>query len=737
MNTTADTRDVEAEGTKVLHFTIDSALLRELGERLVGKPHIALAELIKNSYDADAENVEVSFGEDYIEVADNGHGMDFNEFREFWMRIGTTHKQKERVTRDFKRPMTGSKGVGRLAVQFLASRISIRTVSDKDDRSELQAFVDWGKAVQAGELTEAEARYKTLSRQTTFPANRLHGTRILLRRLRQQWAPELWADLGKEIWWLQPPFRSRAVATSSGDPGFFVDIHGTDTEALKTFREQMTAIQEIWYAKLTGKLEHRKGSYFVRLSLEFSGEPAIPTEYYIDDCKLQNVEFEIRIYLLVRRQPYGISVEKAREYFNEYGGVHVYDAGFHLPFYGKPENDWLEINFDHSHRLSASKLLPAELQVNEGLNFLPTLSRTFGVVHVNTSEERANTESEKGNEDILTISVTRDRLVDNKAYKDLWRIIRWALDFYAMNEAKRRFEEKKRFGPTEPAIVKYRRVDEVLDNYREQLPVPVYRQLSAEVKAAVQAAETEGEEVASQVGLLGSLASAGISALAYEHEVAKQFTLLEDVIRNLSNVRTSDERTSSILQEITAKLEDWINRARATRMLFSPLMDAETRETKAKFKVIDVLKQVKLQVEPLTRGTPIQIGEVSGDLRFPNGTFIEWASVFQNVFLNAFNALVDSRKQLISVSTRTYGRNAVVLVQDTGAGVDVSKAEDLFKPFVRKMKISSERQALGYGGTGLGLTIVKMIANRAGCTVRFVQPDEGFKTAFQMSWRVS
>jgi hypothetical protein len=45
--------------TKKLRFTVDSALLRELGERLVGQPHVALAELIKNSYDADASVVEV------------------------------------------------------------------------------------------------------------------------------------------------------------------------------------------------------------------------------------------------------------------------------------------------------------------------------------------------------------------------------------------------------------------------------------------------------------------------------------------------------------------------------------------------------------------------------------------------------------------------------------------------------------------------------------------------------
>lgn len=44
------------------NFTVDAALLRELGERLVGKPHIALAELVKNSYDADATEVVIRFG---------------------------------------------------------------------------------------------------------------------------------------------------------------------------------------------------------------------------------------------------------------------------------------------------------------------------------------------------------------------------------------------------------------------------------------------------------------------------------------------------------------------------------------------------------------------------------------------------------------------------------------------------------------------------------------------------
>ena len=85
--------------------------------------------MIKNSYDADATQVTIKFSPDegWIEVNDNGHGMTFDEFKKFWMRIGTTHKKDSR-SKNLGRQLTGSKGVGRLAVQFLANKLTIRTV---------------------------------------------------------------------------------------------------------------------------------------------------------------------------------------------------------------------------------------------------------------------------------------------------------------------------------------------------------------------------------------------------------------------------------------------------------------------------------------------------------------------------------------------------------------------------------------------------------------------------------
>lgn len=87
-STSAQIGEPLTQTTHSLPFTVDSALLRELGERLVGRHHIAVAELIKNAYDADATCCNATISHDRIDVADNGHGMTFDEFQAYWMRIG-------------------------------------------------------------------------------------------------------------------------------------------------------------------------------------------------------------------------------------------------------------------------------------------------------------------------------------------------------------------------------------------------------------------------------------------------------------------------------------------------------------------------------------------------------------------------------------------------------------------------------------------------------------------------
>ncbi len=722
-----------------LPFTVDAELLRELGERLVGKPHIALAELIKNSYDADATQVTIKFSpsEDCIEVSDNGHGMTFEEFRGFWMRIGTTHK-RERRSKNLGRQLTGSKGVGRLAVQFLANRMTIRTVPEGGDEW-LEAKVSWEEAVKAGELTEVTV--ECIRNQSCAPF--LHGTSIILSELKDKWEIDSVRKLASEVWWLQPPFGAAISYRDNSKDRFRVHFQSTQQDYAETFEKQMEAIKSIWIARLVGKNVNGK----VTLSLQFPGEQPMIHEYSIADFfhnegkfnkaeNLNNAHFEIRIYDLSGRQKFGIKVGEAREYFATHGGVHVYDGNFRLPYYGLPTSDWLRLEYDHSHRKTVSQFFPREIQVRRALNDLPTLGRVLGVVNVNTSEEPN-----------LKTMITRDRLIETPAYEDLVSMVRYAIDWYANETARRKIEAKKREVSSEPTSLKFERVEQVLEEYEPEIPQNVYQEIYEKVREATLTAKTNQELVLEQMGLLAPLATAGISALSYQHELKKQFTYIEDAIDRIKTVQTlasflpySSKKAGELeleqnLNSLNADLSSWLERAKATNSLFDYIADAENTKLRHRFRAMPVIKDIAAQTGFLARGIDIDYSQLDDQLYLPEASFAEWGAIFQNVFTNAFNALLDSSRRLLHISSRSHEKSREILIQDTGQGIDLKKADKFFEPFERASKISAERQALGYGGTGLGLTIVRLLTDNIGCRVQFIVPQDGFNTAFSIRWR--
>ena len=713
-----------------LFFSVDAALLKELGERLVGKPHIALAELVKNGYDADATEVTIKVypEKDLIEVIDNGNGMDFEEFKDYWMRIGSTHKQKQHISKYFGRPMTGSKGVGRLSVQFLAKKMELRTTSEHDLNKSLIATIEWEKAIKSDLLTKVEVNYKV--EQRGKGSERFNkGTTIILSDLKHDWKDEKFVlELAKEIWWLQPPFRKIKPKSKTPELAkeniFDIFFESSNQKLTNDFNWQIRAAMDSWHAKIVGRCT--KGT--LNLSLEFAGKKPKYYKEEFSESQFYEADFEIRIFSLHQRQPHGIKVEDARQYLREYGGVHIYDGGFHLPYYGLKISDWLEIEHDHALRSKITKLLPDELKFEKGeLSFLPNLQRIFGVVNVDTSKENKETG--------LKILITRDRLEDNNALKNLVKVIRWAMDLYANEEARRVSEEAEANRNIESPKQKFEKVEEVLEKHREEIPEKIYKDLSIGIQTATKAADSEAEATVKRISLLGPLATAGISSLAYQHELKRQFRSIDDIISRIDTISVKDHETQKILFQVKEDLASWVNSARATNALFAYLSDAENIQTRKRFKAKVVIDDIKDQVSILGRGIPIQTSRLDERLLLPKATFPEWSSIFQNVFINAFNALLDSKTKEIDVSSRIKDDYQEILVQDTGSGVKLSEAEDLFKPFERRATITTERQALGYGGTGLGLTIVNLVSTNIGCKVSFVKPELGYKTAFSIKWR--
>ena len=85
----------------------------------VRKPIVAIAELIWNALDADADSVDVVLHDDHlgglraIDVVDNGHGIPYSEAEELFSRLGGSWKQGAYRSKEKHRILHGKEGRGR------------------------------------------------------------------------------------------------------------------------------------------------------------------------------------------------------------------------------------------------------------------------------------------------------------------------------------------------------------------------------------------------------------------------------------------------------------------------------------------------------------------------------------------------------------------------------------------------------------------------------------------------
>lgn len=771
-----------------LTFTVDARLLQELGERLVGRPHIALGELIKNAYDADATVVDIRFDADSIEVSDNGHGMSEETFIARWMRIGTTQKAAEHLSPGFRRPLTGSKGVGRLAAQLLASDLEILStaLANRTDikkrkggilETGIEASIRWADAILQEDLTSVIVDFDEAPASLRYADDSSHGTLIRLRGLLAEWGAEEFRGLAQEIWALQPPFEE------AGARQFQVRLTTPLPDVQESFDHQMSALLDIASATITGRmlpagekgpshaqrivldlsdrkddqdgelesedqLDGTQGEDEARadrdparnaeLSLHLVGYPRRTYVIEIPNCQVDAFDFEVRVFDLVYRQPLGIRVGEAREYLSTFGGVHLYDNGFRLPYYG-PDNDWLRLELDHARRLSRSRLLPADLQVSNAMQDLPSNKRVFGAANISTShEQRAAQDGGRDSTKALAIQISRDRLTDNLAFKQVARTVRVGIDLYAIARAQskvRRVLERQRPARGSASIA-VNQAARVVESLREELPSESYDALRETIDVLAGELKDRDSEARAYASLLGSLATAGMTSLAYEHEVAAQRGQIDEVARVLNSIaRRTDSAIAAELGILAATLQEWGQRSERIRALFRPLLEEENRTEIGRYRARAIIEDVSETLRVLARRTHVDYSEVDNGLLLPPATYTAWSAVVQNILVNAYRATLESRPGRVVVDGAGSDGTGFVRFQDNGqGGVDLKRADRLFLPFERSGAVTERAVALGLGGSGLGLTIVKMITDEVGCRVGFEEPDPGWSTAIRISW---
>lgn len=222
--------------SKTASFRVHASLIYKLGESLIADEITALSELIKNAYDADATICSLAINSDqveeidgkkctgYIELSDNGCGMDLGTIVNGWLTLSNSPKKKmkkeQKTTPKYHRYPLGDKGLGRLSVQKLGRHMQMTTKAT-DSNVEYCVVIPWGDFLKNTTIDQIPV---TIEKRDVV-SDRSY-TKIIIRDLIN---PEMWGNpeqiglLTNSINKIVSPFRGktnsfRVVAQINNQP---------------------------------------------------------------------------------------------------------------------------------------------------------------------------------------------------------------------------------------------------------------------------------------------------------------------------------------------------------------------------------------------------------------------------------------------------------------------------------------------------------------------------------------
>lgn len=213
--------------SKELVMQFDPNTIEHLGIQMYSTLPPVIAELVSNSYDAEAKSVDIymydKFGEKKIIIQDTGHGMTFLDINEKFLKIGRNRRISEnsQKTENNKRWVIGKKGIGKLSFFGVASIIEVETI-----RNSLKNVfkLDWEELKKSGANYKPEVISKDVSTKDQ------NGTKITLTKLKRK-----------------TPFDIESIAYNLSktfsifdEPDFIVKIiHNDNIESAKTVANKM------------------------------------------------------------------------------------------------------------------------------------------------------------------------------------------------------------------------------------------------------------------------------------------------------------------------------------------------------------------------------------------------------------------------------------------------------------------------------------------------------------------
>lgn len=695
------------------NFKVDARALLSLGRESIKDHTTALLELIKNSYDADADNVEVEIiggGQPLIRIADDGSGMDSDDIDSKWLRIGFSEKRKRRISAKGRRE-TGEKGIGRLSADRLGSHL--RLVTRKGGGDPVGVSVNWNEfdvegmeigAVQVTDISSPQIVLPSTSNGTT-------GTEIVITQLRQEWTATDIAALETELSTLVPPEVAQNefaiwLRTDRNTP--FCRISSSFQQGAELeFRGSFDSTGQLTY-----QISERPGAPGQkRRTIKHGKIPwaqHVPTESE-KQYALGRFSVVLSFFLRAGASLDGFSLSQLRDYLDVHGGVRIYRDNVRVKPYGDPnhaEGDWLGLSERKVRNPAGAGRKDYRIAANQ----------LVGTVNIGRDTNPA-----------LADSAAREGLVHGDAYSALHAAV-FGCVVLLETTYHTRFIEKRSTATPEPKVDLPSVVGEIRTDIaevtkflssvdKEEMRASSTRLLSDSVARLEQVARKvaiagkEIDELANQTIVYRGLATVGIASAVFGHETESALAqaklsagLAYDALdrdapkvplskREILKARQAVERVQVWGQFALSRVKK--DKRRRTRVDVSSLVEHLVDEMSPIFEASSITLQRNIQAGVFVRGFAM-----------------DFEAMLVNLLTNAYHAAnLAKRNRQVLVTLTLIGRDSPsemrLSVADSGPGITKEHLTQIWAPLF-STRVDDRGKPTG---TGLGLTIVKSIVD--------------------------
>jgi anti-sigma regulatory factor (Ser/Thr protein kinase) len=665
---------IDPRGTGKTVFKPKARLLVLLGEQLIANEIIAVVELIKNSYDADAKNVKILLenvidkDNGSISIIDDGHGMDLDTILKVWLEPATDYRilEKQKYDKlDSKPPLfrvkLGEKGIGRFAVHKLGKKIQLVTKTENTNY-EILIEIDWD-SFETGYLQDIPVIW--VKRKPLIFTGSKTGTSIFISGLRKSWTDNDIIQLNEKINVLNSPFETKNE--------FMIDfkVPGFEAKLEKTLK--ISVLREKAIYKIEGYVDENG---FFEYNYEFnypafdhlkrkmnSKEDVKNPKVFSNSSKPSCGPFHLKLYVWdLDHSSLKDSISRSYylKYIKPHSGIRIYRDDFRVWPYGELDDD--------SFALDARRVNNPTQKISR--------NQVLGIIEISGEKNPK-----------LVDKTNREGLIENIEVKDFKNLVISCLTTF---EVQRRQDKDK----IDQLKEKKKPGDEVhllLDELSEKVTKKGHDELYSESIKKIK--NQYDKKIKDEIEPLLVLAGLGIAYTLPVHEITRNLDDVKQLIINSENKKSNlgdRELHSQILQmlEVSEEMVDGFGKIARKSKSETFYLESVVKDA------IDVtrvrLTKENIQIESVVLAEKIRIKALKNQL----------ITALMNLIDNSSYWLLfrpDSRKILITIDLDSE-ENPRLIVSDNGLGIKDDPAL-LIEPFFTRKPDRS----------GLGLYIVDRI----------------------------